>query len=901
MLHFCAIAILILALVAQAAPVRVRVNHVSVGNEPIQPDYALWTISGGTSASFTDSGVTFKLTVPSSELRGSRWKMITTKMEAFLGERVIGEGISTDGSTAVPITLTLTGLSAGTHTLLTWHNGWDNLAKVANIKITVNGATAVSSLAQTVRKDSIWEASSSYISFSATAGQAVTIVYTPLSTSGVSDLRAFINAWEIDTPNIATQVRYPIPGHGDEHYQGGGSVKWQAPTGGAASYDVYLGKNTATGLQKVSSSQTGTSYTFSGLNTLDTYYWRVDPKTSSGVVTEGRVFKFRLAQLAFPGAQGYGRFARGGRGGKVVKVTSLADYSGTPVKGTLRYAIEEETGPRNIIFDIGGVITLSSRLSLTDPYVSVMGQTAPGKGIAIRGWPLGLSGAIDCIVRHMRVRPGKVTGLTVDGMGLQGSNHVIMDRCSMGWGIDESHSSRNAGNITFMRNMISEPLNIAGHQNYPAGTGHGYAASIGGDISSYYHNLIAHAQGRSWSMAGGAAPDGSFAGRLDIRNNVVYNFGNRVTDGGAHEVNFVGNYYKKGPASTLNYDLVANYEDGLPGTQQYHCAGNSMPGVFSQTSTQVVSRGQAGACWADVSISPAPTYQFFFNTPFFPSYVEELTSTEAFKRVLSDSGAQSPVFDDHDKRIVRETKDGTTTYTGSVGGKKGIIDNEADVGGLESFPTTTRSSDWDSNGDGIADWWPLSETGGTGYTALDGYLNFMADPHVFVTQGSTTTISLSQFALGFNNPTFTATVSKGTITVSGSNGSYKAPSTQGIDFMTLNIKDADGSTWTRKIGIAIFTQGSITLNPSTSTTTSRTATPATTTPNNTTPNQQSTTTAKTTSSTTLSTSRLTTTPPPAGPTQSQWGQCGGSEWTGPTRCADGLSCSVLNPYYHQCL
>ena len=105
--------------------------------------------------------------------------------------------------------------------------------------------------------------------------------------------------------------------------------------------------------------------------------------------------------------------------------------------------------------------------------------------------------------------------------------------------------------------MISEPLNVAGHQNYPAGTAHGYAASIGGNIGSFHHNLIAHAEGRSWSMAGGLDGANVFAGRLDIRNNVVYNFGSRVTDGGAHQVNFVSNFYKPGPASSSGpkYDL----------------------------------------------------------------------------------------------------------------------------------------------------------------------------------------------------------------------------------------------------------------------------------------------------------------------------------------------------------
>lgn len=169
---------------------------------------------------------------------------------------------------------------------------------------------------------------------------------------------------------------------------------------------------------------------------------------------------------------------------------------------------------------------------------------------------------------------------------MQGSNYAIFDRCSVGWTIDESFSSRSANNITLQRTLISEPLDIAGHQNYPAGTSHGYAASIGGNIGSLHHNLIAHARGRSWSLAGGLDDAATFAGRLDIRNNVVYNFGNRVTDGGAHEVNFVGNYYKPGlsTSSGMTFDLQATYEDEAPGSQTYHCAGNSMLGRFTQVS-----------------------------------------------------------------------------------------------------------------------------------------------------------------------------------------------------------------------------------------------------------------------------------------------------------------------------
>src|SRR6185436_18888778 len=168
---------------------------------------------------------------------------------------------------------------------------------------------------------------------------------------------------------------------------------------------------------------------------------------------------------------------------------------------------------------------------------------------------------------------------TQNATGMSGVDHCIMDHCSISWGIDEELSTRTAKNLTFQRCHISEALNIAGHQNYPAGTAHGYAATVSGDIGSLHHNLLAHNEGRNWSLGGGLDASGFFAGRLDIFNNVVYNWGGRTTDGGAHQVNFVGNYYKKGAASSIFVALRAQY-DNFPGTQQYYFTNNVMPGYF---------------------------------------------------------------------------------------------------------------------------------------------------------------------------------------------------------------------------------------------------------------------------------------------------------------------------------
>ncbi|KAI5925475.1 pectate lyase [Camillea tinctor] len=789
---------------------RVRLNPAGL-RVVEDPDWPVWTVETDTSSTSTViNGVTLMLSVPGDAvLDGSRYKLVQQAAVAGMGEKMVGEGITANTTDGTAVTLTIAGLSPGNHSLLTYHNAWDSIPSAATLSISVDGKTVISNQNQTIRFNNLWDSGSSYIAFSVNStDQEVKIVYTPDSGG---DQRAFVNGFEFDTPNIGSQIGFPYPHHLDEHIdlQGATNVTagWRAPKSvRSPTYNVFLG-TTNTTLNLVATRINSTSVIFSGLNTDDFYYWRVDV-VSDNTTFVGRVFMFRVAHLAFPGAEGWGRFARGGRGGKVVKVTSLEDSTD---EGTLRYALTVATGPRTVIFDVGGVITTTSRMTVDDTYITVAGQTAPGKGIAVQGWPIGLSGASDVVFRHIRVRPGKISGETIDGMGMAGSNHCIFDHCSVGWTIDESFSSRAAHNITLQRSMISEPLNVAGHKNYPNGSAHGFAASIGGDVGSFHHNLIAHAEGRSWSMAGGLDDAAAFAGRLDIRNNVVYNFGSRVTDGGAHQVNFVGNYYKPGPASNPDYDLKAQYEDQAEGSQTYYCEGNSMVDVFNETSTQEIGDGEgkssAIACWADISISPAPSYQKFFPAAFFEPHVTTQSATEAYKRVLSDSGCSQPVTDDHDARIVTETRAGTYTYVGSVSGKKGLIDDPADAGGLEDFPTVTRDvATWDADGDGIADWWDGS-TGGDGYTPLEGYINFMAEPHVFVSLRGTVEVNLSTLAAGFTSPSFAVSgATKGSVTVGGEGAVaiYTAGEAAGVDYFAVAIEDSEGSSWERIVGVAIY-------------------------------------------------------------------------------------------------
>ncbi len=431
---------------------------------------------------------------------------------------------------------------------------------------------------------------------------------------------------------------------------------------------------------------------------------------------------------AFPTAEGYGRLASGGRGGRVFHVTNLNDSG----PGSLRDAIEQ-SGPRTVVFEVAGLITLESRLTIrsTNSNLTIAGQTAPGKGICLRKYNFGMLGATNVIVRYLRVRPGNLSGATLDGMGMASSDHCIIDHCSISWTLDEAFSSRGAKNITLQRTLISEALNEAGHKKYPPGTQHGYAASIGGDIGSFHHNLLAHCAGRNWSLAGGLSkPANTYAGRLDLRNNVVYNWKNRTTDGGAHEVNFVNNYYQPGPATKWFHALNAQYA-GFPGTQRYYFEGNVMPGHFglaNQAAGRTATTERGGRLPTD--------YSPWVDRPFFEPFVETHSAVEAYTNVLANVGCNLPALDEHDQRVIAEVRAGTFKFKGSKTGLPGLPDSQDDVGGWEDYPEVRRPAGWDTDHDGMPDEWekahglnPGDTADGNqdmtsdGYTNLEKYLN----------------------------------------------------------------------------------------------------------------------------------------------------------------------------------
>ncbi|RYY13675.1 MAG: hypothetical protein EOO36_15475, partial [Cytophagaceae bacterium] len=257
------------------------------------------------------------------------------------------------------------------------------------------------------------------------------------------------------------------------------------------------------------------------------------------------------AQLvAFPGAEGFGRLATGGRGGQVVEVTTLSDAG----PGSFRDAFAQYPGqPITIVFRVGGLIELRSALKPTRSNVTIAGQTAPGDGICLKNYSLKLHGT-NLIVRYLRSRPGNLSGANVSGvygLNMENCQNFIVDHCSFSWSIEETATFYDNKYSTVQWCVVSESLN----SSFNGKGDHGYAGVWGGQYASYHHNLIAHHHSRAIRFNGARAHDTTAV--VDYRNNVIYNWGNMyaaygnevVIPGGRGQLNLINNYYKGGPAT----------------------------------------------------------------------------------------------------------------------------------------------------------------------------------------------------------------------------------------------------------------------------------------------------------------------------------------------------------------
>ncbi len=707
------LAVLILLPRPASAGPRVDLNMDVARADVVSPGWENWRVPAEPAATARFGGITVTLRAV-----GSGAKLATGWWKPGFDHpaRMASDGVVVSGG----LEMRLQGLPPGPHSLATYHNSFTD-TRPGRITIAVQGGTSVT-VTPTNQVTHDADAASAYVEFVA-AGKDVVVTFTAEGSAGV-----VLNGFEIDRSDPARRAGKPAPFDDDEHAPEDPLLTWRAATG-AVAHHVYIGTNA----ESVTRADPG-SPEFRGerqkpafstgalkLNTRDTYWWRVDEVHPSGVV-RGEVWRFRVRHLAFPEAEGYGRFARGGRGGRVYKVTNLNDSG----PGSLREAVEA-SGPRTVVFRVSGIIALKSKLVVRNPYLTVAGQTAPGDGICLKNWTFGCSDTHDVIIRHVRIRLGDESGVTQDGCGARGCDHVIFDHCSISWSIDEGFSSREARNLTVQRCLIAEALNFAGHKKYVGtGKGHSFAGSISGNIGSFHHNLLAHCTGRNWSLAGGLDRTGKrLAGRLDLRNNVVFNWRDRTTDGGVRELNFVSNYYLPGPATRVYTLLKPDPGDPERGMRAF------MEGNI------IVGKPEFDADNWKAAVGPAEGLtKVRADKPLFEPFVRTHSAQAAFESVLADVGATFPRQDAVDRRIIADVLKRTHVFVGSRSKLPGIIDTPGDAGGWPEYQSAAAPLDTDH--DGIPDEWevahgldPKDPADGSAYrpdgrTNLEWYLNELA-------------------------------------------------------------------------------------------------------------------------------------------------------------------------------
>ncbi|WP_163410276.1 pectate lyase family protein [Flavobacterium ajazii] len=404
--------------------------------------------------------------------------------------------------------------------------------------------------------------------------------------------------------------------------------------------------------------------------------------------------------LAFPTAEGFGKYTTGGRGGKVLFVTNLNDSG----PGSFRAAATTK-GKRYILFKISGTIALKSRLTINDNDVTIAGQTAPGDGICIKDYPV-LINADNVIIRYLRFRMGDAGHQQADALEARFRKNIIIDHCSLSWSTDETASFYANEKTTFQWCFVTESLKVSVHQK----GSHGYGAIWGGKNASFHHNLIAHHDSRNPRLGEQAGKASALTDLVDVRNNVIYNWGTNSCYGGeAMNVNIVNCYYKPGPATARSGKIIGIDKNKIPGTEVYNLWGRFyIDGNVVEGSETVTKDNWNYGVYNQFHgsygiVSQADKQAMKMTVPHnINDNVHTDTALEAYEKVLKFGGA-SLVRDAVDLRIVDEVKKGTYTYKGSKGSTRGIIDSQEDVGGWPKLKS--KEAPLDSSGDGIPDNW----------------------------------------------------------------------------------------------------------------------------------------------------------------------------------------------------
>lgn len=383
---------------------------------------------------------------------------------------------------------------------------------------------------------------------------------------------------------------------------------------------------------------------------------------------------------AFPGAEGYGKYTTGGRGGEVIFVTNLNDDG----PGSFRQAVTAE-GPRTVVFEVVGTIQLKSPIIIYNGDLTIAGQTAPGEGITFRDYPVELE-ANNIIVRYLRFRLGDEAKIPADAFSATEVQDVIIDHCTMSWGVDEVGSYYRNQNFTLQWSIISESLAESVH---PKGR-HGYGGIWGGQKATFHHNLIAHHTSRNPRFADSSWDTRPTNRQVDFYNNVIYNWQfNSIYGGEKGEHNVVNNFFKPGPAT--DDDVSNRILNPSKPYGKFFVEGNVVAGH-----PVVTDDNWEGGVQSDNPTAAKADSAFQFDVS------KAQPADSAYLFVLQEAGA-SLNRDVIDKRIINEVENSTATYKGSVDHIPGIIDSQTDVGGWPELQRGTASID--SDRDGMPDEW----------------------------------------------------------------------------------------------------------------------------------------------------------------------------------------------------
>lgn len=438
------------------------------------------------------------------------------------------------------------------------------------------------------------------------------------------------------------------------------------------------------------------------------------------VVFMPSVHGHEVRQLAFPGAEGFGKYAKGGRGGDVYHVMNLRDDG----PGSLRYGIEKAKQPRTIVFDVAGTIQLGSPIRMENKSsMTIAGQTAPGKGITIRDHAIVIKNCRDIVVRYLRVRLGdknKGDSAGDDVMTVDYCDRIILDHLSLSWGIDGNSDYRGNSNMTLQWLLYAEALHDSIH---PKGS-HAMCTSLRDchGNTTFHHNIYSTSRHRHPTIGGGSGRKGFSHVVVDYRNCVNYNWQGPTNFGGM-KINVVNNYYKPGPCSDPQ-DQPMQMKDGDTTKASGFMTGNyfeGMPQRFNEDNYCAVlytNTGKYMSTSRERWVSKKP-----FECGVFKPHTQN--ARNAFKACLRYTGC-SLVRDRVDERIIENI----------VKGKGKLLDSQDEVGGWDHYPQVHRPEDWDRDRDGMPDVWEKShhlnpkdpadrneDADGNGYTNLEDYLN----------------------------------------------------------------------------------------------------------------------------------------------------------------------------------